>query len=109
MTNTEAMYILTKLMDNVPHSRGDGKSLTKLHIIVALAMGIDALSEQEKNDKRRNQMTAYIMVTSIVMGLIILINVLLAYAHAQKDEVCYVIINCTIMLMSMMQLIRQED
>lgn len=54
MTNTEAMYILTKLMDNIPHSRGDGKSLTKLHIIVALAMGIDALSEQEKNDKRRN-------------------------------------------------------
>lgn len=51
-------------------------------------------------------MTAYIMVTSIVMGLIILINVLLAYAHAQKDEVCYVIINCTIILMSMMQLIR---
>lgn len=50
-------------------------------------------------------MTAYIMVTSIVMGLIILINVLLAYAHAQKGEVCYVIINCTIMLMSMMQLI----
>ena len=51
-------------------------------------------------------MTAYIMVTSIVMGLIILINVQWAYAHAQKGEVCYVIINCTIMLMSMMQLIR---
>lgn len=51
-------------------------------------------------------MTAYIMVTSIVMGLTILINVLLAYAHAQKGEICYVIINCTIMLMSMMQLIR---
>lgn len=51
-------------------------------------------------------MTAYIMVTSIIMGLIILINVLLAYAHALRGEVCYVIINCTIMLMSMMQLIR---
>ena len=51
-------------------------------------------------------MTAYIMVTSIVMGLIILINVLLAYTHAQKGEVCYVIINCTIMLMGMIQLIR---
>lgn len=51
-------------------------------------------------------MTVYIMVTSIVMGLIVLINVLLAYAHAQEGEICYVIINCTIMLMSMMQLIR---
>lgn len=76
MTNTEAMYILTKLIINVPHSRGDGKSLTKSQIVEALAMGINAL------------------------------NVLLAYAHAQKGEVCYVIINCTIMLMSMMQLIR---
>lgn len=43
---------------------------------------------------------------TIVMGLIILINILLAYTHAQKGEICYVIINCTIMLMSMMQLIR---
>lgn len=51
-------------------------------------------------------MTTYIMVTSISMGLIILINVLLAYAHAQKGEICYVIINCTMMLMSMMQLTR---
>lgn len=52
MTNTEAIYILTKLINNVPHSRGDGKSLTKLRIIEALVMGIDALTE--KNDKRRN-------------------------------------------------------
>lgn len=51
-------------------------------------------------------MTAYIMVTSMIMGLIILINVLLAYAHAQKGEVCYVIINCTIILMSVMHLVR---
>lgn len=50
-------------------------------------------------------MTAYIMVTSIIIGLI-LINVLLAYAHAQKGEICYVIINCTMMLMGMMQLTR---
>lgn len=54
MRNIEAMYILTKLMDNIPHSRGDGKSLTKLQIVEALAMGIDALAEQERNDKRRN-------------------------------------------------------
>lgn len=58
MTNTEAIYIyiyiLAKLINNVPHSRGDGKSLEKLRIIEALAMGIDALTEQEKNDKRRN-------------------------------------------------------
>lgn len=54
MTNTEAMYILTKLINNIPHSRGDGKSLTKSQIIEALAMGIYALTEQEKNDKRRN-------------------------------------------------------
>lgn len=52
MTNTEAIYILTKLINNVPHSRGDGKSLTKLRIIEALTMGIDALlTEQERNDK----------------------------------------------------------
>ena len=49
MTNIEAIYILTKLINNVPHSRGDGKSLTKLRIIEALAMGIDALTEQERN------------------------------------------------------------
>ena len=30
---------------------GDGKSLTKLRIIEALAIGIDALTEQERNDK----------------------------------------------------------
>lgn len=54
MTNTEAIYILAKLINNVPRSRGDGKSLEKLRIIEALAMGIDALTEQEKNDKRRN-------------------------------------------------------
>lgn len=57
MTNTEAIYTLTKLINNVPHSRGNGKSLTKLRIIEALAMGINALTEQEKNeknDKRRN-------------------------------------------------------
>lgn len=54
MTNTEAIYILAKLINNVPHSRGDGKSLEKLRIIEALAMGIDALTEQEKNDKWRN-------------------------------------------------------
>lgn len=47
-------------------------------------------------------MTAMYIVTLMIM----LINLLLAYAHAQKGEVCYVIINCTIMLMSMMQLIR---
>ena len=51
MTNTEAMYILTKLINNVPHSRGDGKSLTKLRIIEALVMGIDALTEQEKKKR----------------------------------------------------------
>lgn len=55
MKNAEAMYILTKLIINVPHSRGDGKSLTKSQIVEALAMGINALTEQEKNDKRRNQ------------------------------------------------------
>lgn len=54
MTNTEAMHILTKLIINVPHSRGDGKSLTKSQIVEALAMGINALTEQEKNNKRRN-------------------------------------------------------
>lgn len=54
MKNAEAMYILTKLIINVPHSRGDGKSLTKSQIVEALAMGINALTEQEKNDKRRN-------------------------------------------------------
>lgn len=54
MTNIEAIYILTKLINNVPYSRGDGKSLTKLRILEALVMGIDALTEQEKNDKRRN-------------------------------------------------------
>lgn len=51
MTNTEAMYILTKLINNVPHSRGDGKSLTKSQIVEALAMGIYALTEQEKTIK----------------------------------------------------------
>lgn len=55
MKNAEAMYILTKLIINVPHSRGNGKSLTKSQIVEALAMGINALTEQEKNDKRRNQ------------------------------------------------------
>ena len=54
MTNIEAIFILTKLINNIPHSRGDGKSLTKLRILESLVMGIDALSEQEKNDKRRN-------------------------------------------------------
>lgn len=48
MTNTEAIYILAKLINNVPRSRGDGKSLTKSQIVEALAMGINALTEQEK-------------------------------------------------------------
>lgn len=54
MTNAEAIYILTKLINNVFYSRCDGKSSAKLRITEALAMGIDALTEQEKNDKRRN-------------------------------------------------------
>ena len=55
MTNTEAIYILTKLIDNIPQARGNGKILTQMMIFEALAMGIDALGEQEKNDKRRDQ------------------------------------------------------
>lgn len=54
MTNTEAIYILTKLIDNIPQARGNGKILTQMMIFEALAMGIDALGEQEKNDKRRD-------------------------------------------------------
>lgn len=54
MTNTEAIYICKELIYNVFYSRCDGKSSAKLRILEALAMGIDALTEQEKNDKRRN-------------------------------------------------------
>ena len=54
MTNIEAIYILTKLINNIPQARGNGKILTQMMIFEALAMGIDALGEQEKNDKRRN-------------------------------------------------------
>lgn len=48
MTNTEAMYILTQLINNIPQARGNGKILTRMMIFEALAMGIDALGEQEK-------------------------------------------------------------
>lgn len=48
MTNNEAIYILTKLMNSIPHLRGNGKPLTKLLMIEALAMGAEALAEQEK-------------------------------------------------------------
>ena len=104
MTNTEAMHILTKLINNVPHSRGDGKSLTKSQIIEALAMGIYALTEQEKNDKRRNQMTA----CEVILGILTTINILFAFANAKEHDICQVVINCTIALIAMMSICRQE-
>ena len=49
MTNSKAIYILKNLINSVHHSRGDGKSFTKLMMVEALSKGIDdALAEQEK-------------------------------------------------------------
>lgn len=42
----------------------------------------------------------------IVMLIIILINLLLAFGHAQKGEICYTVINCTLILMCMMSITR---
>lgn len=44
---TEEINTFIEIMEEF----GDGKSLTKLRIIEALAMGINALTEQEKSDK----------------------------------------------------------
>ena len=49
-------------------------------------------------------MTAMYIVTLMIM----LINLLLAYAHAQKGEICYTVINCTLILMCMMSITRQR-
>lgn len=49
-------------------------------------------------------MTAMYIVTLMIM----LINLLLAYAHAQKGKICYTVINCTLILMCMMSITRQR-
>ena len=49
-------------------------------------------------------MTAMYIVTLMIM----LINLLLAFGHAQKGEICYTVINCTLILMCMMSITRQR-
>lgn len=42
----------------------------------------------------------------VILGILTVINILLAFAHAKGHEVCQVIINCTTALIAMMCICR---
>lgn len=42
----------------------------------------------------------------VILGILTVINILLAFAHAKEHEVCQVLINCTTALICMMSICR---
>lgn len=45
-------------------------------------------------------------IIETISGILVLINILLAFAHAKEHEVCQVIIYCAIALIAMMCICR---
>lgn len=45
-------------------------------------------------------------IIKTISGVLVLINILLAFAHAKEHEVCQVVINCTTALICMMSICR---
>lgn len=43
-------------------------------------------------------------VCEVILGILTVINILLAFAHAKEHDVCQVVINCAIALIAMMSI-----